>query len=61
MLRVCLGLFMLLQIRKQIQEDPFGLGFDHKNSDRTTVRLSFQVQEDLVNATTLIHLYIYIL
>ena len=32
-----------LQIRKQIQVDPYGLGFDHKNSDRTTVRLSFQV------------------
>ena len=32
-----------LQIRKRIQVDPFGLGFDHKNSDRTTVRLCFQV------------------
>ena len=33
-----------LQIRKRIQVDPFGLGFDHKNSDRTTVRLCFQVR-----------------
>lgn len=32
-----------LQIRKRIQVDPFGLGFEHKNSDRTTVRLCFQV------------------
>jgi len=32
-----------LQMRKRIQVDPFGLGFDHKNSDRTTVRLCFQV------------------
>ena len=47
-----------LQIRKRIQVDPFGLGFDHKNSDRTTVRLCFQVSVQLLFRRSSFYIFI---